>query len=152
MQRLRFIALSLAGLIIAAAAPLASDRVAVYARVDRVVLGPDASTPQTIQIFGVFSLAKPNNPNDYEAPAKGYLYFTLAGDERLARREWTDLKAIAGTRQIVAFGNRYLMKARLRADTAAPSEPDAYTTDSGLTKINGSTDYAPVRGLIDFRN
>lgn len=153
MQRFRFVALPACVLIIGAAAAAlhASDRIAVYARVDRVVLAPDASAPQTIQIFGVFSLAVPTNPNDYRPPARGYLYFTLAGDERLARGEWADLKAIAGTRQIVAFGNRYELKARLRPSTEASSAPDPYTTGTGLTKVSGDTDYPPIRALVDFR-
>src|SRR5215471_13819027 len=98
MRRLRFVGLGMAGLVIAAAAAAlhASDRVAVYARVDRVVLAPDADAPRTIQVFGVFSVAQPNNPNDYAPPARGYLYFTLGGDEALARREWADLKQMAG--------------------------------------------------------
>jgi hypothetical protein len=154
MRNVRFVALSLAGLIVAGAAAAlhASDRVAVYARVDRVVLAPDATAPRTIQVFGVFSVAKPSNPNDYEPPAKGYLYFTLADGEAQARREWADLKAIAGTRQIVALGNRFTMKARVRAEKDPPANPDPYATDTGLTKIDGRTDYPPIRALLDFRN
>lgn len=154
MQRFRFVALSLSGLIIcgAVAALHASDPVAVYARVDRVVLAPNAEAPQTIQIFGVFSLAVPSNPNDYQPPARGYLYFKLANDERLALREWTDLKEIAGTRQIVGFGNRYKLKPRLRTANEAPDAPDPYTTGTGLTKVSGNTDYPPIRRLVDYRN
>jgi hypothetical protein len=154
MQRFRFIALSLSGLIIGGAAATlhASDPVAVYARVDRVVVAPSAEAPQTIQIFGVFSLAVPNNRDDYQPPARGYLYFTLAGDERLARREWADLKEIAGTRQIVALGIRYKLKPRLRTATEAPDAPDPYTTGTGLTKVGGNTDYPPIRALVDYRN
>ena len=143
-------------LVVAGAATLAhaSDRVAVYARVDRVVFAPTAEAPQTIQIFGVFSVASPANGSDYERPARGYLYFKLDADEQLARREWTDLKAVAGTPQIVAFGNRYRGRAklRLRAATEAPDAPDPYTTGVGLTKVSSKTDYAPIRALADFRN
>jgi hypothetical protein len=130
----------------------ASDRVAVYARVDRVVLTPNAEKPQTIQIFGVFSLAVPNKGNDYQPPARGYLYFALGGNESLARREWTDLKEIAGTKQIVAFGNRYQLKPRVRPATERAESPDTYMTGMGVTKVDGHTDYAPIRTLVDFRN
>jgi hypothetical protein len=136
----------------AAAGLHASDRVAVYARVDRVVLMPNASAPTTIQVFGVFSVADRKNPNDYQAPAKGYLYFRLPGDEQLARREWADLQSVAGTPQIVAFGNRYTMTARVRPEKEAPAAPDLYDVDAGLTKINGRTDYAPIRALLDARH
>ena len=160
MARLRSIAVPLVGLVglvvvlgVAAAAGLhASDRVAVYARVDRVVLAPDGDAPQTIQVFGVFSVAKAGNPDDYEPAARGYLFFTLSGDERLIRREWADLKAVAGTRQIVALGNRYAMRPRVRAEKDPPSNPDRYLTDAGLTKVNGRTDYAPIRALLEFRD
>jgi len=154
MQRFRLVALSLSGLIIGGVAATlhASDPIAVYARVDRVVVVPNAEAAQTIQIFGVFSLAVPNNPNDYQPPARGYLYFTLGGDERLARREWTDLREIAGTRQIVAFGNRHQLKPRLRTTNEPPDAPDPYATGMGLTKVSGNTDYAPIRALVDYRN
>jgi hypothetical protein len=144
MQRSLLVALSACGLIIGAAA-------AMYARIDRVVLSPDANAPKTIQVFGVFSLAIPANPNDYQPPSRGYLYFTLAGDESLARREWADLKATAGTGQIVAFGNRYELKPRLRPSGEPPTSPDPYATGTGLTKISSDTAYQPVRALADFR-
>jgi hypothetical protein len=154
MRRLRFVPLLLGGLIIAAAVAAlhASDPIAVYARVDRVVLAPNPEAPQTIQILGIFSLATPGNANDYQPPARGYLYFKLGGDEALARREWADLTAIAGTRQIVAFGNRRELKPRLRIANETPDAPDPYATGMGLTKIRSNTDYAPVRALVDFRN
>ena len=56
----------------------ASDPTAVYARVDKVVLEPNANSPETIQVWGVFSLAKSNDRNAYLPPARGYLYFKLA--------------------------------------------------------------------------
>ena len=153
MKRFRLVTLSLACLTVLAAAALhASDRVAVYARIDKVVFAPDAANPATVQVFGVFSIARAENPNDYQPAARGYLYFTLAGDERQARREWNDLKEVAGTGQIVAFGARYDLKPRLRPDKDAPSAPDTYVLGTGVTKINGQTDYAPIRALVDFRH
>jgi hypothetical protein len=154
MQRLRFVLLLFGGLTIGAAVAAlhASDPIAVYARIDRVVFAPNPQAPQTIQIFGVFSLATPGNPNDYRPPARGYLYFKLGGDEALARREWADLKEIAGTSQIVAFGNRRQLEPRLRIANEAPDAPDPYATGMGLTRVNSKTDYAPVRNLAEFRN
>src|SRR5215204_6103008 len=132
MQRIRLVAVSLAGLAVFAAASLhASDRVAVYARVDKVVFVPDAAAPQTVQVFGVFSVARPDDPNSYQPAARGYLYFTIAGDERQVRREWNDLKDVAGTGQIVAFGQRQTLKLRVRADKDAPADPDTYVTSTG---------------------
>jgi hypothetical protein len=153
MQRIRLVVLSLACLTVLAVAALnASDRVAVYARIDKVIFAPDAANPTTAQVFGVFSVANATNPNDYQAAGRGYLYFTLAGDEAQARREWNDLKEVAGTAQIVAFGERSKLKPRLRLDTEAPSAPDAYVIGTGVYKINGRTDYAPIRALAGIRH
>ena len=138
---------------IVAAAQLAhaSDRVAVYAKVDRVVLQPNAGAPDTIQIFGTFSIAERNNPNDYRPAARGYLYYRLPAKRDVARREWADLAAIAGTGQIVAFGSRWEGTPRVREASEPPANPDDYTINTGLTKVEGRTDYAPVRGLSEAR-
>ena len=139
-------------LLLCAAEAHASDPMAVYARVDSVVLEPNADSPQRIQVWGVFAMAKPDDRNDYLAPARGYLYLTLAGDSRTVRAEWEDLKQVAGTGQIVAFASRYELKARLRQADERPASPDAYSVNFGLTKVRGRTDYAPIRALAAFKN
>jgi len=130
----------------------ASDPTAVYTRVDKVVLEPNAEAPQTIQIWGAFAMAKPGDRNDYLAPARGYLYFTLPADSRAARAEWADLAQVAGTGQIVSFGSRYDLKARLRRPDERPADPDRYSLNFGLTKVRGRTDYAPIRALAAFKD
>jgi hypothetical protein len=129
----------------------ASDRVAVYAKVDRVVLDPRTGPPETIQVWGVFSLAQTTNPNDYKPAAAGYLYFAHSQDRAAARREWSDLQSVAGTAQLVAFGSRYESIPRLRQPGEKPSNPDTYTINIGVTKVQGRTDYAPIRALLDYR-
>jgi hypothetical protein len=130
----------------------ASDPAGVYARVDRVVLEPTADAPQAIQIWGVFAMARPGDPNDYLPPARGYLYFMLPGDARAARAEWSDLSQVAGTAQIVSFASRYQQQARLRRADEQPARPDPYPLNVGLTKVRGRTDYAPVRALAAFKD
>ena len=130
----------------------ASDPTAVYARVDKVVLEPNAESPQAIQVWGVFAMAKPDDRNDYLAPARGYLYFTRTGGSQAPRAEWADLKQVAGTGQIVSFGSRYELKARLRPSDERPANPDPYSVNIGLTKVRGRTDYAPIRALAAFKN
>ena len=129
----------------------ASDFIAVYARVDRVVLEPDASSPEAIQIWGAFSMAKPDDRNDYLPAARGYLYLKLAGDKEAARKEWADLQSVAGSGQIVAFGNRHEGKIRLRKPDERPMNPDRYSVSIGLTRVRGNTQYPPVRALLDQR-
>ena len=151
---MKSIKLFTAGLFAVAASVVAfaSDPVAVYGRVDKVVLEPTIDTPETIQLWGVFSLAKPNDSNYYLPPARGYLYFTLATDAETARKEWADLQRVAGTGQIVSFGSRYTLHAQLRAANERPGHPDPYATSIGLTKVRGNTDYEPIRALLEFRN
>jgi len=135
----------------AGATVLASDRIAVYAKVDRVVIEPNDSAPERIQVWGTFSIAMPANPNDYRPAARGYLYFRADKNASAARREWSDLKAIAGTGQIVALGNRWEAVPRLRPTADPPADPDPYPINAGLTKVRGNTEYGPIRALADAR-
>ena len=150
MVRIAVVAALVAAIGAAARLAQASDRVAVYARVDRVVLQPNAGAPDTIQVFGTFSIAERNNPNDYRPAARGYLYYRLPAKRDAARREWADLAAMAGTGQIVAFGSRWDGVPRLRPATEPPTKPDPYSVNTGVTKVSGKTDYAPIRALLDF--
>ena len=143
---------SLVAFAAAGTAIYASDPMALYARIDKVVLEPPAGGPETIQIWGVFSLAKPDDRNDYLPPARGYLYFKLAPNPDAARKEWADLKEIAGTNQIVSFGSRYDLRARLRSVDERPENPDPYVVSIGVVKVRGNTAYPPVRALVDYRN
>ena len=129
----------------------ASDRNAVYARIDKVLLEPTAGVPQRVQVWGVFAMAKPNDMNEYLPPARGYLYFTIAANPQAAQKEWADLQSVAGTGQIVSFGSRWELKARVRNAEEKPASPDPYLVSVGLTKVSGRTDYAPIRALLDAR-
>jgi hypothetical protein len=123
----------------------------VYAKVEQVVLEPAAGEPDTIQIRGVFSIAQPNNASDYRPAARGYLYYRLPANRDVARREWADLKQIAGSSQLVAFGSRWEGTPRLRTAVERPAKPDEYSLNTGLIKVQAQTDYAPVRALVEFR-
>jgi hypothetical protein len=128
----------------------ASDRVAVYGKVDRVVLEPNADAPTAIQVWGVFSIAQARDRNDYQPAARGYLYYALPAKADLARREWADLKGVAGTGTIVAFGSRWEGVPQLRQPNDPPAKPDPYSTNAGLTKVQGRVEYGPIRALLDF--
>ena len=79
----------------------ASDPVGVYALVDKVILEPNGEAAQRVQVWGAFSVAN-GAGETYAAPVRGYLYFTVAqGKEDVCRREWNDLKKVAGTVQAV---------------------------------------------------
>ncbi|HJZ98335.1 MAG TPA: hypothetical protein VKE70_17615 [Candidatus Solibacter sp.] len=124
----------------------ASDFTGVYARIDRVEMESDR-----VQIWGVFSVAKTTDRNDYEKPVRGYLYFTLDRDGQAARNEWSDLKSLAGTGEVVAFSVRGA-PIRVRNSGDPSSNPDPYRTNMGIVKVRGRTDYEPVRAVRDFKD
>ena len=126
-----------------------SDYTGAYARIDKVVFEPDASAPERIQIWGAFAHASKQNRFDYEEPRRGYLYFSLKpGKEAVCRKEWADLKSVAGTGQIVGFGGRGLEMGRLRKADEKVANPDVYPVAWGLAKIDDrNSDYKPIREL-----
>ena len=151
MKKATLVAAGLAALVVGAAVVRASDRVAVYAKVDKVILEPSTSEPATIQVWGVFSVAQTGNPNDYQPAARGYLYYRLPSRADLARREWADLQGVAGTGDIVAFGSRWEGVPRVRQLNDKPANPDPYTLNTGLMKVRGNNQYSPIRALLDFK-
>ena len=151
MKSIRWMARAI--LICAAVAGVyASDFTGVYARIDKVVLEPNTDSPERIQVWGVFSLADPADRQNFLAPAKGYLYFKLDRDPKVARVEWSDLKQVAGTRDVVAFGARTERPPRLRKADEKPDAPDPYFLNVGVQKVTGRTDYPPIRKLLDYKD
>jgi hypothetical protein len=135
--RSRNVLLVLTGLIITAINVRASDPVGVYAIVDRVVLEPNDTSPERIQIWGTFSLWEQYG-DVYGKPTKGYLYYKFATNSnggKVERAEWSDLKAVAGTQQGIAFGQRHSPAGRIRPTAEKPSSPDPYPLGVGLTKV-----------------
>jgi hypothetical protein len=122
--------------------------------VDKVILEPNPNSPDTVQVWGVFALADAgsNQRNTYVPPARGYLYFKLADNPYAARTEWKDLKTVAGSGRIVAFGNRFFSKMRLRKSNEPPKEPDPYDTNLGLQEVRQDTEYPPVRALVNYKD
>jgi hypothetical protein len=113
----------------------ASDPVGVYALVDKVVLEPNEKSPERIQIWGTFATWA-DHGDVYGKPEKGFLYYKIpATNAKAALAEWADLKAIAGTGQGVAFGQRYSQMGRVRPATEKPESPDVYVLGVGLTKV-----------------
>ncbi|HEV3141686.1 MAG TPA: hypothetical protein VGY57_14275, partial [Vicinamibacterales bacterium] len=55
----------------------ASGPIAVYAKVDRVVMEPNEQAPDRIQVWGAFSIANTSKSQDFSTPAGGYLYYRL---------------------------------------------------------------------------
>ncbi len=137
----------------AASATRASDPTGIYAFVDRVVFEPSDAAPERIQVWGGFALAKTENRNDYHDAQRGYLYFKLRpGEEEICKKEWADLKAVAGTGQIVAFGSRPEIRGiTLRKADAKAEKPDVYPKGWGMNKVE-RRDYGPLNQLIKLHD
>jgi hypothetical protein len=131
----------------------ASGPIGVYALVDKVTFEPNADKPERIRISGVFITAKetPDNSTVYGEPQRGFLYFRLpkGNNEDLARREWADLKSIAGTRQVVGLGTSWGTKAHVTTPDKEPTSPAEYPMGNGLVKMN--SDQPMAKALLDFK-
>ena len=131
----------------------ASGPIGVYALVEKVTFEPNADKPERIRISGVFITTEetPDNSTVYLAPQRGYLYFRLPkGNEELARREWVDLKSVAGTRQVLGLGSSWITKVHVwKTDTAAIT-PEDYPMGNGLVKINA--DQPRARALFEYKD
>jgi hypothetical protein len=97
--------------LLAAATLTASGPAGIYAVVDRVVLEPNAQSPERIQIWGAFAIVDGGIQSGRQTttPMRGYLYFTMPpsaseAQMKAIRAEWADFRAVAGTGQAVAFG------------------------------------------------
>ena len=115
-----------AGLVLAFGAGnrlLASDQMGIYALVDKVALEPNERSPERIQVWGAFAITE--GGYTYKDAERGYLYYKVNPDKPTAcHNEWADLKSVAGTGQIVAFGSRYGEKGTLRKNGAKPERPE----------------------------
>lgn len=131
----------------------ASGPIGVYALVDKVVLEPNTDKPERIRIAGVFITAKetPDNSTVYGEPQRGHLYFRLPkGNEDLARREWADLKSIAGTRQVVGLGTSWGAKIHVTASNQEATSPAEYPMGNGVVKVNA--DHQSAKALLDYKD
>ena len=128
----------------------ASGPIGVYALVDKVVLEPSADRPERIRLWGVFLVGKEQG-DKYSAPQRGYLYCSLpTQNTELVRREWADLKTIAGTRQVVGMGSSWMAKVRVRKVEEEAASPDNFPLGNGLIKIN--SDQPRAKALLDYKD
>ena len=151
MRPIMILAIACLTLALGGVAVNASDPTACYAFVEKVIFEPNEAQPERAQVWGVFTLAKPNDRNDYLTPQRGYLYFKLPQDKQeQVQKQWADLKSVAGTHKVVAFGSRYDLKLRVRKAEEKPSDPDPFQTGYGMVRVRTDTDYAPVKTLLEF--
>lgn len=123
----------------------------IYARIDKVELGPDETKPEWIKVYGDFILVKTSAR--LSEPERGFMYFSLVeGKEDLCRLEWADLKALAKPgvfdRNCVAFGSAHTERDdKLARDGNSPNVhkggADAaaipYPLNQGLSRLRTAT-------------
>ena len=108
----------------------------IYARIDKVELGPDETKPEWIKVHGDFILVKTSAR--LSEPERGFMYFSLVpGKEDLCRLEWADLKSLAKPgafdKNCVAFGSAHTE----REDSLARdgNSPNVHKAGSAATAI-----------------
>ena len=127
----------------------ASGPVSVYALISKVSFAPNAENPERIRISGIFITAE-DQAGKYSMPQSGTLYLTLpANDREQARREWADLKSLAGTRQVVGIGSSWSAIVRVRKSDDSRS-PDDYPMGNGLIRLNAEQPRA--KELLEYKD
>jgi hypothetical protein len=123
-----------------------SNPVGVIGVIQKVILSPDETQPTTAQIWGAFAISDgaminySDWPTSYSKPRVGYLYYKPAvGLLADCQKEWLDLKAMAGTKSVVAFGYRGNVT-WLRAADVKLAAPDTYPLNVGLVVMAKSDD------------
>ena len=123
----------------------ASDMVGIYTVVEKIVLEPSDAAPQRIQIWGAFALSDQKSGSTYGPAQRGYLYYTCPeGQETVCRKEWEDLKSVAGKDTGVGFGARYKPTGRIRKADETPATPDVYPIERGIIRLSAGHDSLPV--------
>ena len=89
----------------------AKGPVSIAGIVEKVVFEPSESSPERLQVWGVFAFVDGTNQTArlISRATRGYLYFGLAlvagaQEDDAMKREWADLNRVAGTGQAVSFG------------------------------------------------
>jgi len=147
---------------------MAEGPAGVYAMVQKVVLEPSDAAPVTIQVWGVFVWVDGGlkTPGPINLPRRGYMYFKLpagATEAAAAKKQWAEIKAVAGTSQIIAFGDwtyagpfedLYIPMAgdkedvRVRKQGEAPAKPITYPIKTGLVKIANDATHESLNTLM----
>jgi hypothetical protein len=127
----------------------ASGPLAVVAVVDRVVPEPSAGTPERLQVWGTFVFAQ-DEGRSYAPPAYGYLYYApQPAEEEAWRRAAADLSKLAGSGQVVGWGDTDLDRnlGRVRRPGERPDRPDPFPEGNSLHRLRADSTFAPVRAL-----
>ncbi len=111
---------------------------------------PAWSAPEKVKVHGIFVLAK-GAGDRYEPPVRGFLYYSLdPAHAEECRKEWEDLRKLAGQGGCIAFASRYQEKGKVRGGEDRSGPPDRYPVAMGIKKVRPSRSYQPIRDLLAF--
>ena len=173
-----------AAVLLCSATMFASGPIGFYGVVEKVVFEPSADAPERIQVFGAFCYVEGAGGQGLQVSSakRGYLYFRIRSDipgftsqaqVDVTKKEWADLKAVAGTGQAIAFGRwgyiggfgalqpdviaprpSFLYEnkpsggaeadLRVRPANEPPSKPATYQTDAGIVKLSDTGSHAAI--------
>jgi hypothetical protein len=96
-----------------------------------------------LQVWGSFCVAATASADAYDAPARGYLYFTMPEDTAASTKEWTELKRLADTGGPWPGGSYYGITGflaigttpRIRTGDEPPDHPDVYRPGYGVVQV-----------------
>jgi hypothetical protein len=155
----------------------------VYAIVDRIEFEPSERAAERVRVYGAFMYVNGgvNQPTGTSPAGRGYLYFTLSAPlsdttaTTRTRREWADMKAVAGTGQAIGFGSWFYFgqfesfsassrsgpsvmgrgneatMLRVRLANEAPALPAPYMTNVGIVKLTEASHASVIRQLREAR-
>jgi hypothetical protein len=168
--------LALMGLLVAAIPLTASGPLGIYGIVERVVMEPNEKAPERIQVWGAFAYVDgiAGEGLAVSAAKRGYLYFRLPAtfDAGAIKKEWADLKSVAGTGQAIGFGQwgyiggfaglqpdkrsnmpPYILEhapanqptdLRVRPASETPVSPALYQTNTGIVRLPETGSHAAI--------
>jgi hypothetical protein len=129
--------------------PHASGTLGIYAIVERVVLEPNDRAPERLRLHGAFAFVNggAKQPLGVSPAIKGVLSFNLpagggaARDSNVAtiKREWSDLKSVAGTGEAVGFGAWFYF------GQFGAFRPDGRGASAPQTLAGGTNDFGELR-------
>jgi hypothetical protein len=167
--------LAIVGILVATAHLTASGPLGVYGIVEKVVVEPSEAAPERIQVWGAFAYVEgPGGQGLSVSPAKrGYMYFRMdPAKTDIIKKEWADLKAIAGTGQAIGFGQWFYIGGfgalqpdtrsnmppyilehnpsnqptdlRVRPASEPPASAALYQTNAGIVKLSETGGHAAI--------
>jgi hypothetical protein len=156
----------------------ASGPAGVYAIVERVIIEPSAQSPERVQVWGAFAFVAGGlqRPVGITTPKRGYIYFTVPPglsdvEKQTILKEWSDLNAVAGRGQAIAFGDYRFpgafgddtpiygttrgtgprsFEVRVQPESRKPTDPIPYVTGTGIVRLPATGSHsAAVQQLKD---